>query len=336
VIAIASVNSGRNRRRKDNPQYNEPMRTVAKYLGALGLAYAAAVAADLNEPAPKIDVQKLEAYVRYTEGFTPQVKMVIDKPAASVYKGYFRVMVHLSIDRDKGTQNVGDKLYYTSNGQRFFNGQLWDLDQNPFVDTLERLPTDGPSLGPANAPVTVVVFSDFQCPYCREFAKTIRNNVPGKYPKEVRVIFKDFPLESVHPWAFAAGEAAHCVSEQNPAAFWPFHDWIFEHQGEVTAQNLKEKTLAFAQQQKLVAGPISACLDSHRAAAAVKESLQAGQELQVQQTPTLFVNGRMLGGAVPWSTLDAVIQLELKRPKEVPGPSSEKCCQVSAPTVLSK
>ncbi len=309
---------------------------AAKYLGALGLAGVAAIGADVNGTAPKIDRQKLEAYVRYTEAFTPQVKVVIDNPAASAYKGYFRVMVHLSIERYKSTQKVGDKLYYTPDGQRFISGQLWDVDGNPFLDNLERLPADGPSFGPANAPVTVVVFSDFQCPYCREFAKTVRNNLPQKYPKEVRVIFEDFPLESLHPWAFSAAEAGRCIWEAKPAAFWAFHDWIFEHQGEVTAQNLKEKTLAFAQQQNLAAAPLSSCLDSHTAAAAVNESLRAARELQVQQTPSLFVNGRMVGGAVPWATLDAVIQLELNRPKEIPGPGAGKCCQASAPTVAPK
>ena len=306
------------------------------YLSALALACVTAAAADLNGVAPKIDRQKLESYVRYTEGYTPQVKFDIGDPTASVYRGYFRVLVHLSISREKVTQNVGDKLYYTADGQRFLSGQLWALDQNPFLDTLERLPTDGPSFGLENAPVTVVVFSDFQCPYCREFAKTVRTNIPQKYPKDVRVIFKDFPLESVHPWALAAAEASHCVFEQKLEAFWPFHDWIFEHQGEVTAQNLKDKTLEFAQGQKLNAGAISSCLNSHATAAAVRQSLQAGRELQVQQTPSLFINGRMLGGAVPWKTLDAVIQLELNRPKDIPGPPADKCCQVSAPTVLTK
>ena len=79
--------------------------------------------------------------------------------------------------------------------------------------------------------------------------------------------------------------------------------------------------MAFAQTQNLPAATLSSCLDSHASAAAVNDSLRAGRELQVQQTPTLFLNGRMLGGAVPWSNLDAVIQLELERPKEIPGPA---------------
>jgi len=307
-----------------------------KCLCGLALACAVAIAASLDGHAPKIDPQKLEAYVRYTEGYTPQVKLAIDNPLPSAYKGYFRVLVHVSIAREKGTQQVGEKLYYTADGERFLSGQLWELGKNPFADTLERLPTDGPSFGPANAKVTIVVFSDFECPYCREFAKTMRINVPKKYPNDVRVIFEDFPLESIHPWAVAAAEAGRCVAQEKPAAFWLFHDWIFEHQQEVTAQNVKEKTLAFAQQQSMAAGNLSSCLDSHASAAAVNESLRAGRELQVQQTPTLFLNGRMLGGAVPWATLDAVIQLELGRPKEVPGPPAGQCCGVSAPTVLEK
>ena len=317
------------------------MQKVVKCFCALALACVSAVQAGAGVPAsdalvPNIDTQKLEAYVRYTEGYTPQVKLAFDTPTPSAYKGYFRVRVHLSIAREKGIQQVGEKLYYTDDGEHFLSGQLWELGKNPFEDTLVRLPTDGPSFGPANAKVTIVVFSDFECPYCREFAKTLRTKVPQKYPNDVRVIFEAFPIDSIHPWAVAAAEAAHCIADENPEAFWAFHDWIFEHQGEVTPQNLKDKTLAFAQTKNLPAAPLSACLDHHSTAAAVTASLQAGRALQIQQTPTLFVNGRMVGGAVPWETLDAVIQLELGRPKEIPGPSVKACCEVSAPTILGK
>lgn len=314
------------------------MQTVSKYLCALVLACASGwcAPADTSSSPPKLDRQKLDDYLRYTEGFTPQVKLTIDDPGPSAYPGYFRVIVHLSVTRDKGVQQVGQKLYYTPDGEHFIAGQLWELNKNPFEDTLERLPTDGPSFGPPNAKITIVVFSDFECPFCREFAKTLRSNVAQHYPKDVRVVFKDFPIDSIHPWAVAAAEAAHCIANQNPAAFWLFHDWIFEHQQEITPQNLKDKTLAFAQQQNIPAAALATCIDNHTTAAAVQESLEQGRSLQIQQTPTLFVNGRQVPGAVPWTTLDAVIQLEMGRPKDIPGPSSQQCCAVSAPTVLGK
>jgi protein-disulfide isomerase len=170
----------------------------------------------------------------------------------------------------------------------------------------------------------MVIFNDFQCPYCRAFAKTIRENVPAKYPNDVRVIFEDFPIPSLHQWAMAAAEAGRCVSAANPASFWPFHDWIFEHQGEITSENLKDKVLAFAPSQKLDPTAIGNCLSTHAMAPAVQKTIRAGESLGVQQTPTFFINGRMIGGALPWDSpngsLKDVIQLELNRPAEVPGP----------------
>src|SRR3954467_4158343 len=140
-----------------------------------------------SDTAPKINKEKFEIYVRYAEGFTSDVKISIDDPAPSPFKAYYRVLVHLTAGEHKL-----DRLYYvTSDGEQFMTGSIWRLNESPFLDTLEHLPTDGPSFGPPNARVTVVVFSDFECPYCRELAKTLRDNVPQKYPNDVRVIFKD-------------------------------------------------------------------------------------------------------------------------------------------------
>ncbi len=199
-----------------------------------------------STPAPKIDKQKLETYIRYAEGYSPEVKMAIDDPVPSAFPGYFRVLVHLSA----GTHKLDRVYYVTPDGVQFINGSIWKLNESPFLDTLEHLPTDGPSFGPSNAKVTVVVFSDFECPYCRELAKTVRDNIPQKYPNDVRVVFKDFPIDSIHKWARAAAEAAHCLASQKPEAFWAFHDWVFEHQQEVNETNLRESGAGVCQAAK--------------------------------------------------------------------------------------
>jgi protein-disulfide isomerase len=281
---------------------------------------------------PKIDKQKLEAYVRYAEGFSPEVKISIDDPAPSPFTGYYRVLVHLTA----GTHKL-DRLYYaTQNGEQLINGNIWKLNESPFLDTLEHLPADGPSLGPANAKVTVVVFSDFQCPYCRELAKTLHDNIPQKYPTDVRIVFKDFPIDSIHKWARAASEAAHCLGSQKPGAFWAFHDWVFEHQQEVNETNLRDHVLTLAKQQNVDVAQVSSCMANHATAQEVNQNQQIGAALQISQTPTTFVNGRMLSGAVPWQTLDNVIKMEVNHSKEVATSSAEKCCEVSIPTVAKK
>jgi len=281
---------------------------------------------------PKIDKPKLEAYVRYAEGFSPEVKMAIDDPVSSPFTGYYRVLVHLTA----GTHKL-DRLYYaTQDGQQLINGNVWKLGESPFLDTLEHLPADGPSFGPSNAKVTVIVFSDFECPYCRQLAKTLRDNIPQKYPSDVRVVFKDFPIDSIHKWARVASEAAHCLGTQKPGAFWAFHDWVFEHQQEVNETNLRDHVLELAKQQNLDVPQVSTCIADHSTAQEVSRNEQTGAALQISQTPTTFVNGRSIGGAVPWQTLDNVIKMELNRPKEIAAGSAEKCCEVNIPTVAKK
>jgi protein-disulfide isomerase len=302
---------------------------AAVFIALLGISRALFA----EPPVPKLDKAKLENYIRYAEGFLSSVKFVIDDPVPSGNGGFFRVLVHLSTNESKL-----ERLYYvTPDGQHFINGAIWDLNESPFKDTLANLPANGYSFGPATAKITIVIFSDFQCPFCQGFAKTVRENLPAKYPKDVRVIFKDFPIDSIHPWAHAAAEASHCFGNQSQDAFWAFHDWIFAHQKEITVQNLREKVVAFGKEKSFDEGKLGSCIDTHAGAAAVTESIKAGQNLMVQQTPTLFINGRLEPGALPWPALEAVLQLELGRPVAVPGPTAAAgCCEVAAVPSVSK
>ncbi len=264
---------------------------------------------------PQIDKTKLEAYIRYAEGFMANVHFVIDDPVASPFPNFYRLAVHLSTD--KGAKL--DRVYFmTPDGQQIVNGSVWDLHKSPFEDTLAHLPHTGYSFGPTDAKVHLVVFSDFECPYCREFAKTVRTNIPQKYAKDVRVTFEDFPLESIHPWALAAAEASHCIGDENPDAFWAFHDWAFAHATEIKADNLRDKVLGWAKDQNLDTAKLQTCLDTHAKAEDVKQSENSGKLLGVQQTPTAFINGRSVSGAMNWAGLDSVIEVELKRPAGVP------------------
>lgn len=288
------------------------------------IAIAAPVALSALSTSPSIaatlDKAKLEAYIRYAEGYTPVVKMTIGDPLESEFQGFSRVVVHLTL----GPQNL-DKIYFvTPDGQKVVNGTLWDMKSSPFADTISHLPPDGPAFGPSDAKVKVVVFSDFQCPYCREFAKTLREKVPAAYGKDVRVVFENFPIPSIHKWAVAGAEAGACVASADGKAFWPYHDWIFEHQGEINLENIKDKSVEYAKVHNFDAAKLAGCIESHATAASVKKEMEAGQALGVQQTPSFFINGRLVGGALKWENLQAIIQLELNRPAEVPGPIAPK------------
>ncbi len=281
-----------------------------------------------------LDKAKLAEYIRYADGFMPEVQIRVDDPQPSPFTGFKRVLVHLTVQRGSATQKADRVYYVTIDGQQIVPGTVWQLNDSPFRDTLNHLPRTGPAFGPADAKVTIVVFSDFECPYCREMAKTIRDNISKSYPRDVKVLFEDYPLRSEHKWAASAAEAAHCITRQKESVFWDFHDWIFEHQGEVNEQNLRSKVLEFAGNHQLDAAILGTCLDQHRTAAEVDQSERSGRALQITQTPTLFINGRMVPGAVSWKNLESIIEIELHRPNKIRSATTEGCCEVSIPSAM--
>lgn len=300
---------------------------------ALLIAVAAGARGAAPDSPPPIDHAKWESFLRYAEGYLPNVKIDIDTPKPTFAPGFFEVAVHLSA----GEAKLDRHYYLSADGQTIINGTLWNLNHGPFAETLSRLPKDGFSFGPADAPVNIVVFSDFECPYCSQLAKTLRQEMLPKYGDKVRVVYEDFPLTAIHPWARAAAESARCVGEQNPAAFWAFHDWIFTHQSEVNAANLRDKTMEIAKQQSLDTIKVGACLDTHEPDVQIDKDIALGHQLQVQQTPTFFINGRVENSALPWDRLSALIDFELNRPKAFAEPlAADKCCEMPIPKVERK
>jgi protein-disulfide isomerase len=160
--------------------------------------------------------------------------------------------------------------------------------------------------GPRDAPVTIVEFSDFQCPFCRTVVATIRE-VMRQYPTTVRLAFRDFPIANLHPKAPKVAEAARCAGEHGK--FWEYHDLLFDHQTQATTEDFKR----FADQLKLDPKSFASCLDSGKQRAAVKSDLEEGARLGITGTPTFFINGRMLVGAVPLETFRKVIDSEVRR-----------------------
>jgi protein-disulfide isomerase len=164
---------------------------------------------------------------------------------------------------------------------------------------------DGPAKGPATAPVTIVEFSDFECPFCARVVPTL-DQVKEKYGDQVRLVFRQFPLD-MHPNAAKAAEAALCAQDQGK--FWEMHDAMFADQKKLAVADLK----ATAGTLGLDAAAFGSCLDSGKHAAQVKADLKAGTLAGVSGTPALFVNGRFLNGAVPYETIAEVIDEELAR-----------------------
>ena len=163
-----------------------------------------------------------------------------------------------------------------------------------------------PSKGPATAPVTIVEFSDFECPYCGGLYPTLKR-VEDTYKDKIRIVYRQFPLNNIHPRAQKAAEASLCANEQNK--FWQLHDAMFNDQKNLTVDDLKAKAAALS----LNAATFATCLDSGKHAAAIQSSLEEGNRLGVDGTPALFINGRYLGGNQPYDAIAKIIEDELLR-----------------------
>jgi protein-disulfide isomerase len=294
------------------------------------------VAAGLTAAADKTGFDKatLEAYLRHVELWRPEVGVKIDDATESKeLPGFLDVSVHLTYN---GNTAPTQHYFMSKDGKKIFRADVYDINHNPFQANMEKLDLKGaPSLGPANAPVTVVVFSDFQCPLCKAEAEIIHKEIPAAFPDKVRVYFRDFPLESLHNWARPAAIAGRCVYKQNPAAFWDFHDWIYENQTYIGLDNINSKLQEFATAKGLDGMQFSRCLESKSTEPEVNASLAIGHSLQLNATPTLFVNGRKLEGAVPWETLQVLIKMELDHQAAAAKPAEkDDCCTVKIPTII--
>ena len=165
---------------------------------------------------------------------------------------------------------------------------------------------DDPSEGKADAPVTVVEYSDFQCPFCLRVMPTLKQ-LRTKYGDRMRLVWKDFPLAQIHPQAFVAAQAGNCAREQGK--FWEYHDKLFANQGALQPDALKK----YAAEVGLDAAKFNQCLDSSKYEARVQEALANGNRLGISSTPTVYVNGRMINGAQPIEVFESVIDEELAR-----------------------
>ena len=161
----------------------------------------------------------------------------------------------------------------------------------------------GPARGPPSAPVTLVEFSDFQCPFCGKAHDTVEQ-VMQTYAGKVKLVFRHFPLD-FHKNAEKAAEASMCANEQGK--FWEYHDVLFKNQQTLEVPQLKDH----AKDVGLDTASFSACLDSGKYKKAIDEDMAAGQRVGVTGTPAFFVNGVMINGAQPFDEFKKVIDQEL-------------------------
>jgi protein-disulfide isomerase len=259
---------------------------------------------------PANQTQKtIEAYLRHLYAFGPDVEVHVSEPKDTPVTGLLVCDVKVKVE---GNEETG-KFYVSKDGKYLFRGELSDLTKDPLAENRAAMRTkNAPSMGDSKATVTVVEYSDFECPVCRSLHDVMRGMLPN-YP-QVRLVFMDYPLEQIHPWARTAALAGRCAYEQNPQTFWKMYDLIYDNQDLIAAGNAYEKMTDYASQTGLNLETFKSCMAGPDAAAAVDASVANGRELEVASTPTIFVNGRRIVGADPHA-LEQYIKYELAQQK---------------------
>ena len=151
-------------------------------------------------------------------------------------------------------------------------------------------------------------YADYECPSCRQLDTILRTLLPTQ--PQVRLVYKDFPLTQIHPWAMTAATAGRCAYQQSPTNFWKFHDLLYDNQSIITPENAYQKIQDYATQSGLDANALKSCMAAPQSQEDVKKSMSEGESLHITNTPTIFVNGRRLIGPDA-ATLQQFIQYNL-------------------------
>jgi protein-disulfide isomerase len=249
--------------------------------------------------------KKIEAYLRNMYAWGPNFKLKFEPLKDTPVPNLYEVKVEVS------TEGQGDTaaFYVTKDGRFLIRAELEDMTTDPAAKIRKQISTTGyPSKGPANAKVVLVEYADYECPSCRQLDTVLRGLLPTQ--PQVRLIYKDFPLTQIHPWAMTAAIAGRCVYRQDPTAFWKFHDLLFDNQAIISPENAYQKMQDYATESGLDAATLKTCMSDPQTQEEVKRSMAEGEALHITNTPTIFVNGRRLIGPDA-ATLQQFIQYDL-------------------------
>src|SRR5712691_1758628 len=255
--------------------------------------------------------ETVNAFLQQMFGYDSSVKWKVAEIKPSAVEGLAEVTVTVSGPQGQGS----NKFYVASDGQHAVTGEIIPFGAKPFAADREKLQQgiNGPARGPADSPVTIVEFSDAQCPHCKD-AQPIIEKLLTEAPT-ARFVFQSFPLPS-HNWAAKAAAYADCVGRASNDAFWKFVQKTYAAQAEITETNADEKLTAIANDSGVKGADIAACAAKPETAARVEQSVALGKSVDVTGTPALFVNGRKIGNlGIPPEVLKSIVEFEAEQAK---------------------
>jgi len=281
--------------------------------------------------------RKIEHQVRAFYTLPAEVKVNVGAiTPASDLPGYDTVAVN--IDGGEGRQKEY-KFLLSKDRNTMLRLTRFDLTKDAFADLMSKIDVSGrPTRGAKSAKVVVVNYDDFECPFCSRMHQTLFPELLKEYGDRVTFIYKDYPLTEIHPWAVHAAVDAGCLATQNSDAFWDFADYIHANKREVDSAQTPPARLDAIDKMAMLQGQkhgvdvvkLQSCLKAQNEDA-VRASMKEADGLGVNATPTLFINGQKIDGAVPISEVRAALDSALKDAGE-PVPVHVP----SAPTPASK
>lgn len=268
--------------------------------------------------------QKIERQVRATYSIPASVKITIGQLRPSDFANFDA----LTISMDGGEKKQTYEFLLSKDGKTLARMTKLDLTKDPYAEAMKKIDLNGrPTRGNKDAKVVVVNFDDFQCPFCSRMHQTLFPELLKEYGDRVEFVYKDYPLTEIHPWATHAAVDANCLAAQNNDAYWDFADRIHADQREVNSEKARDAQFAMldrlateqGQKHNLDLTKLQACVKAQNEAG-IKASMHEAEGVGVTATPTLFVNGQEMDGALPISEMRAALDLALQQ-AGVPAPS---------------
>ena len=266
--------------------------------------------------------RRIEQQVRIFYTIPPNVKVVLGPTKPSEFTGYDA----LTITFDGGDKKKTYDFLLAKDGKTLLRMTKLDLSKDPFAEIMKKIDVNGrPTRGNSQAKVVAVNYDDFECPFCSRMHQTLFPTLLKEYGDRVVFIYKDFPLAEIHPWATHAAVNANCLAAQNPDAYWDFADYMHANQKEVNFEKSHDgqfallDRIAMAQGQKhnLDAARLQACIKAQQDDR-IKASVHEGEDLGVEATPTMFINGEKVDGALPIDELRVVLDRALVQAGQTP------------------
>jgi protein-disulfide isomerase len=269
-----------------------------------------------SSPSPASDiVSAIERHVRAQYALPPDVKVIVGTLRPSEFANYDALTVTFASPSKKN-----DFEFLLSHDHKtLFRMTRFDLTSDPYAAIMKKIDVSGRATrGNKDAKVTVVNYDDFECPFCSRMHTTLFPGLLKEYGDRVLFIYKDYPLEEIHPWAVHAAVDANCLGAQNADAYWDYADTLHGNQDAIKAKgregwNAELDRLANAQGQRhnLDVPILQACVKAQDEKA-VRASVREGEAVGVEATPTIFVNGRKMDGAVPADEVRLALDQALK------------------------